>query len=187
MRFFLSTLALSATLHLLIFIWLNTQREIQISSALGQVAVEFIQPVTHAAKMIRAPRDKTPIQNNAKPMQEASPPNSETQVSSQTVEGTTDAKELNPYLQTITSLIEAKKEYPKSALLREEEGKVVVAITIDRNGQLTELIIEEPSPFKNLNQAALETVRKVSFPAVPATLSAPLHLHVPLAFKIQKN
>lgn len=98
------------------------------------------------------------------------------------------ARESDLLIGAVTQLINSHKIYPQEAIDREEEGKVTLGLTLDRAGQLLDLKVEEPSPFELLNQAALLTVRAVKqFPRLPEVVPAPLHLHVPLIFRIEKN
>jgi protein TonB len=97
-------------------------------------------------------------------------------------------EESSIFISTVSRMLEQKKIYPQSAIDREQEGKVVVGLTLNREGSLTAANIEEPSPFELLNEAALKTVRAVAkFPAVPALIPAPIHLHVPLIYRIERN
>ena len=64
----------------------------------------------------------------------------------------------------------------------------MVAITVDREGKLLDASIEVPSSFDLLNEAALKTVKAiVQYPRVPLSVAAPLHLHIPLVFRIERN
>jgi TonB family protein len=95
--------------------------------------------------------------------------------------------ETSVFIQEISRLIDNNKIYPKGALDREEEGRVVVAITLDRDGRVLDVKVEQPCPFTLLNQAALQTVQKIGrFPAIPDVIPVPLHLHIPIHFRIER-
>ncbi|MBX7231160.1 MAG: energy transducer TonB [Bdellovibrionales bacterium] len=92
------------------------------------------------------------------------------------------------YFKQISELINQKKIYPQDAVLREEEGKVLLALTLDREGKVLQVEVEQSSPFNSLNQAAMKTVSSlVHFPPIPLPLPAPLHLHIPINYRVEKN
>ena len=100
----------------------------------------------------------------------------------------TAGAELRAFESEVTRLIDARKAYPRAALARELEGRVVVALTLAGDGRLITAEVEEPCPFAMLNAAALQAVRAVAqFPPLPAACDRPLHLHVPIAFKISRR
>jgi TonB family protein len=87
----------------------------------------------------------------------------------------------------VTALINQHKAFPPSAIDREEEGQVLIAVTIAKDGHILESKIESPSPFESLNQAALDAILAVGkFPELPDPTPEPIHLHVPLIFKIER-
>lgn len=83
--------------------------------------------------------------------------------------------------------IEALKEYPVDARLKHIEGRVVVRIVIQEDGQIVSAAIAKSSGHEILDQAALETIRRAS----PLTLSQPLEkasvtMQIPLSFNLAK-
>ncbi|HMN68329.1 MAG TPA: energy transducer TonB [Bdellovibrionales bacterium] len=97
------------------------------------------------------------------------------------------AQESDAYASLVSALIEKNKIYPRAALEREEEGRVLIAVTIARDGSVIAAEIEEASPFSSLNEAALSSVRGIGrFPPLPERVSDPVHLHVPLSYRIQR-
>lgn len=81
--------------------------------------------------------------------------------------------------------IEALKQYPVDARLKHIEGRVVVRIVIQEDGQIVSAAIAKSSGHDTLDQAALETIRKIS----PVTLTQPLEqspvtLHVPIRYQL---
>ena len=81
--------------------------------------------------------------------------------------------------------IDALKGYPVDARLKHVEGRVVVRIVIQEDGQIVSAAIAKSSGHDILDQAALETVRKIS----PITLTQPLEhspvtLHVPIRYQL---
>lgn len=73
------------------------------------------------------------------------------------------------YVNQLRALLDATKRYPtgREASLRRPQGKVVVWFVLNRAGTVQELGIEQASDFHLLDQAALSTVRRASFPPIP--------------------
>ena len=81
--------------------------------------------------------------------------------------------------------IEALKQYPIDARLKHAEGRVVVRIVIQEDGQILSATIAKSSGHDILDQAALETIRKAS----PIMLTQPLEksqitIQVPLSYQL---
>ena len=94
---------------------------------------------------------------------------------------------LQAYIADFSQMLDRKKFYPRNALLREEEGKVIVALSILTDGTIVELTVEEPSPYDSLNRAALQAVRDLP-PLEPLPFGAPsrVHVHIPLEYKLSR-
>ncbi len=74
-----------------------------------------------------------------------------------------------PYHRAVWQRIEAHKTYPLLARKRHWEGKVTVDFVIGPGGRLLESRVGASSGFEELDQAALEAVRRAEpFPAPPA-------------------
>jgi protein TonB len=84
----------------------------------------------------------------------------------------------------VTRHIASKKRYPAASIARREQGSVVVAFTIDRQGGLVRSRISRSSGFAALDNAALELVRQAQpFPPPPAGLSVPhINLTLPISY-----
>lgn len=81
--------------------------------------------------------------------------------------------------------IEALKEYPVDARLKHVEGRVVVRIVIQEDGQIVSAAVAKSSGHDTLDQAALETVRKISPIALTQPLEqSPVTLHVPIRYQL---
>lgn len=92
------------------------------------------------------------------------------------------------YVGQVMLLMDKFKLYPPESLEREEEGRVVIGLTIHEDGSISGTTLEEKSPFDLLNAAALKTIERIGkFPPLDPGIAAPLHLHVPLVFKIQRH
>lgn len=88
-----------------------------------------------------------------------------------------------PLLQRIETL----KQYPVTARLQRLEGRVVVRIVIQEDGDITSATIAKSSGHDQLDQAALETIRQAS----PLTLSQPLGkssvtMQIPLGYYLDR-
>lgn len=88
-----------------------------------------------------------------------------------------------PLLQRIETL----KQYPVTARLQRLEGRVVVRIVVQENGDITSATIAKSSGHDLLDQAALETIRQAS----PLTLSQPLEkssitMQIPLGYYLDR-
>ena len=88
----------------------------------------------------------------------------------------------NTALATIVAVIDEHKRYPRRARQTGAEGDVVLAVTIDGNGIVTDVVLKKPHASVLLNRAALKAAEPligVEFP-----LSAPLTVEVPVRFTI---
>ncbi|NPA95368.1 MAG: energy transducer TonB, partial [Thermodesulfobacteria bacterium] len=77
-------------------------------------------------------------------------------------------RELNHYLGLVRAIIERHKYYPYNARLFGRQGRVEISFVIDRNGAIKGIRILRPCAFKDLNLAAIKTLKRVSpLPAPP--------------------
>jgi protein TonB len=77
---------------------------------------------------------------------------------------------------------EAQRRYDKKARKRQIQGRTVVAVKIDRNGDIMGSHIEESSKYSTLDRIALKAVENASpFPKPP---HAPISLYIPINFKL---
>ena len=74
------------------------------------------------------------------------------------------------YRSTILSTTYKKIVYPSKAIDKNQQGKVVIKVTVNRDGEVKTVNIKEKSKFKLLNQAANKAVAKAHYPSVPAEL-----------------
>lgn len=89
----------------------------------------------------------------------------------------------------VWSKIEKFKYYPRIARKRGFEGKSTVAFTLGKRGELLEISIKNPSPFKLLDEAALEVVKLASpYPPIPETLNMKsIRLTAPIFFTLEEQ
>lgn len=94
---------------------------------------------------------------------------------------------LEAYLGQIVQRVNAAKGYPEDALFRGEEGRVVVALQLERSGAVSHFDLVEPCPFEALNHAALDTVARLAkqgLPPLPEALGNSLRVLVPLNYEL---
>lgn len=178
-------LILSLILHSSIaFYFLAYKKGSQGSTKKGIISVDFIQPVAHSSGRPAAPKLE-PGQKKAATQTQSAP--SSNQVENIGDPNANQQAQSNAYIEAVTRLINARKVYPRAALDREEEGRVVIGVTVNRQGQILSANLEEKTHFDSLNRATLETVHAVgTFPPLPIELSDPIHLHIPLIFKVER-
>lgn len=99
--------------------------------------------------------------------------------------GTSQA-EMNRYITTLFTMIDAKKVYPPQSLQRREEGTVVVKLKVAADGTLVD-VSSPTEDHSRLVNASLEAVRKAApFPPLPASLKqAEAEFQVPVVYKLQ--
>ncbi len=66
------------------------------------------------------------------------------------------------YKAQLKKLIEANKQYPRRARRLGQQGKALVTFVIDRNGDISQIDITRSSGRKILDQAVIDTIRKIS-------------------------
>ena len=177
-------LGLSVAVHIALIAGLWIRRQAHPASKHGVIAVEFIQEVRHepavSRQAVATQAKKADVKQKAE--EKHSTPEA-VPFDKATVE-----RETNAYIISIARLINEKKIYPREAVDREQEGRVVVGLTLNASGEKIQASIEEASSFQLLNDAALKTVDAVGkFPPVPPDVGLPLHLHIPLVFKVERN
>lgn len=90
------------------------------------------------------------------------------------------------YFEMVRLKIQSRKKYPRVALERQIEGKVVVHFVIESDGRVTSVDLVQRSGHEILNQAALEAVRAASpFPRPPKRFfGGPVSLEVAIVFEL---
>jgi TonB family protein len=191
--FLKAALLASLAVHAVIALVLLRKHTVAAHAKKGVVSVDFIQAVHHGAPapevVARHPHEKKSEARKESPR--AEPPSSAPPTSNSVKGPVGDpagaVQASNLYVARVMELINRSKIYPRAAVDREEEGKVVVAVTLVRDGGVADVKVEEPSPFELLNEAALQTVRTIRrFPPLPPEVEEPMHLHIPLVYTIQR-
>lgn len=90
------------------------------------------------------------------------------------------------YNTLLSSIINKHKHYPRMARALHQEGRVLIQVTLDKDGNLLNLEIIEKASFDTLTKAAVETIRNVGkFPPLPSELGKDvLTFKVPVDYKI---
>ncbi|MGO8760487.1 MAG: energy transducer TonB [Desulfobaccales bacterium] len=104
-------------------------------------------------------------------------------------QGSGPGSALQGYLREIRRLLEKHKDYPQMARSRNIHGVVVVVFTIAPGGQIMTARVSRSSGHDLLDEAALNTIRRVGrFPPFPAELNRQqLTIEVPLAFRLSND
>lgn len=150
----------------------------------GVVSIDLIETARHDSSVPsfrpRAvkfkPEDSQPAENKpASPLEQVGDPSAK-------------AGLLDEYIRIVREIVNRRKIYPRESLHREEEGVVKIGVSLARDGKILDLKIEEPSGFQRLDRAAMDTMTNIStFPPLPEMVEAPLHLHIPLKFSVEKQ
>jgi protein TonB len=95
----------------------------------------------------------------------------------------TNAKE---YFEMLNLRIQRFKEYPESAKSAHIEGRVHIEFVLLNDGTLSDIKILKSSRHKNLDEAAIEAIKKASpFPRPPAFLfKTPVTMRVSILFEL---
>ena len=88
----------------------------------------------------------------------------------------------NAALAKIVAVIDAHKRYPRRARQTGAEGDVVLAVMIDGNGVVTNVVLKKPHASVLLNRAALKAAEPLIGQKLP--LSTPLTVDVPVRFTL---
>ncbi len=169
--------------HVLVIAFLLHRSYSPAISKKGIISVDFIQSVHHAKS---SPVDKSK-DGKKKPTFRAPEPDLP-QAVAPTGDPSASSPETDAYILAVLKIINQRKVYPPEAIDRGEEGRVMVAVSVSADGQVLDVRIEEPSPFARLNAAALQTVSNIkSFPPLPSGVAAPIHLHIPLVYRVEIN
>ena len=95
-------------------------------------------------------------------------------------------QELRDFQSLLLAAIRRSTFFPKEALKEQRHGQVMVAFTINKEGQLSQVQVASSSGCQILDNAAVEIMRKASekFPSFPASLNREsLGYTVPIRFK----
>lgn len=99
-----------------------------------------------------------------------------------------DDELIQVYRSNLLALTYRNISYPNSAIQRNREGKVVLKVTVNRDGEVKDVSFEEQSKFSALNRAANKAIAKSSpFPKIPEGIAGnEIELLVPINFSLSK-
>ena len=94
---------------------------------------------------------------------------------------------LRAYGAAVLAAIAQQRRYPRQARQRGQEGTVLMAVTVSREGQLVDARINSSSGYSRLDKASLAAARAVDrFPLAPSRLSGnEFSFAIPVRFEIQ--
>ena len=77
--------------------------------------------------------------------------------------------------------------YPSYAMKKRYQGKILLEITISRQGEVMDVSVLEKSRFKMLNESAIKAVERVdAFPAFPPALNGDtISVQVPVKLSLR--
>ena len=92
------------------------------------------------------------------------------------------------FVSQVRSNITKAKYYPRIARKRGFEGKPIVAFSLGGKGELINLLLDQPSDHRVLNDAALETIRRgAPYPPIPDQLKEKLiNFKLPILYTLGK-
>jgi len=98
------------------------------------------------------------------------------------------ADERQLYLVDLIRRIQKARKYPRESLLREEEGHVLLELTIGQDGAIANLQLLRASPFEALNRSALESIRTAGpYAPLPSSWSRAIRIRVPVNFSLDRR
>jgi TonB family protein len=94
--------------------------------------------------------------------------------------------ELQKYFTTLRMDIEKRKRYPKLAKRLRQSGRVVLKFQIGKEGKIKNVLVEEPSPFRALNESAKKLVSnlKGEYPLPLAIKAERIEIKLPVSYKL---
>jgi len=96
--------------------------------------------------------------------------------------------DFSSYLHSARMRIEQAKKYPREAIRKKWEGKVVISFQIDQRGEAGEIKIVQSSGHRVLDEEGKATIRRASpFPAPPSLEKEKLQLQIPILFRLDRE
>ena len=79
-----------------------------------------------------------------------------------TIEKRAEVESISLWVKEINSQIKKTIKYPKIAKDRNQSGRVLISLSLRTNGNLEDINIEKSSGFKSLDQSAINSIKKLS-------------------------
>ncbi|NQZ00910.1 MAG: energy transducer TonB [Bdellovibrionales bacterium] len=94
--------------------------------------------------------------------------------------------ELQRYFTELRMDIERRKKYPKLAKRLRQSGRVILKFEIGKSGKIENVYVDEPSPFKALNDSAkkLLTNLKGEYPLPSAIKAERIEVKLPVSYRL---
>lgn len=98
-----------------------------------------------------------------------------------------NAGDMQSWQKEVSLMIAKKQVYPRAALSREIEGTAKIKVTIDRQGNVTDYDVVQPTGHQELDSEIDRIVERISpLPSPPGNLSdSQLSFIIPLVWAIQ--
>ena len=95
-------------------------------------------------------------------------------------------RQRNDYLSRVARQIALHRVYPTSALNNNQGGRVVMRVTVTRNGQVLDVSVRTSSGWPAIDAAEVETIRKAApFPPLPSEMPGdPVVLVLPITYSL---
>lgn len=172
--------ALSLLVHILFFFWGTWGKE-----KVVEVSAQKTEIKMHFSYKDKVERSQNKFDKSVKDIMKKNELSQETQekIENDPIPQTA----LSNYLNQVRVLIENKKFYPASARRMKIEGEVLLKFTLDRQGNIKNVLFIQKSSFDPLNEAAMSALEQVRiFPAFPKEIiEDTLTIQQKISFKIQ--
>ncbi|NVJ92754.1 MAG: energy transducer TonB [Methylocystaceae bacterium] len=91
------------------------------------------------------------------------------------------------YVTTLRRWLEKHKTYPKNARRRRQEGVVILAFSVTRNGSVPEFQIQKGSGYKALDEETIQVLKRAQpFPKFPKDMEGNiLKIALPIQFALR--
>ena len=147
------------------------------------------EPKVEPPKVV-VPELEQPVPEEESPPEEVAPPEPVSPVSPPAASpkpGTQASKADYGYYQMILDRLDRLKRYPARARRRGDQGTVILAFTLNRDGSLKHYEIRQSSGSKALDLEVKKLIRRAApFPAIPGNISQDqLELSVPISFTLR--
>lgn len=97
-------------------------------------------------------------------------------------------KMMASYVQQLKLYLEQNKRYPRTALRLRQSGTVKIRLKIKTDGEFGEVEVISPSPFKILNNAAVDLLKGLGrFKPLPEKLDNDEEFVIPIAYQLKKG
>jgi|FLYM01.1.fsa_nt_gi periplasmic protein TonB len=164
---------------------------------LGLTLSLAVSPVKHSIEDVSEPVAVSFI--SASPTPRASLPSPVQSSSPQPGPDLTENKEFQPqetsqepsasqatYIEELRAYLDKNKKYPTAAVRLRHSGVVQLKVMITKEGVFKEILLESPSTFETLNQAAVSLVSNLKkFKPLPAQYAGAAEFIIPIDYRLK--